>query len=152
MARVTHRGTVRAPARRAPGLPGWLLGLACGIAASLAPSMAVLAIVLLVPGLLVTITDTSERRSVGCAVLLFGGAAAASPMMALWNDGPRLDTALTTALEAIPLAWLVQAGGWLMAELGPLCVGLILDASARLETSRLEQAHRDCLSEWNFND
>ena len=143
---------VKSGAAPGMGISGWLLGLACGVAATIAPPMAMLTGLLLAPGLFLMLYDHSRRTATARSVLLLGCAASTLPMLTLWREGAGMDAALAVAADATPLAWVVQAGSWLLAELGPVLIGVALDASAGLEMARLEQAHRDCLNEWDFSD
>jgi hypothetical protein len=132
--------------RRGSGL--WLHGLVCGALVTLATPTALLGGVLLLPTIIVYFLDQSEGRPTLRTVLLFGLAASARPLLALWTGGHSmgLSAALLSDLATPVLAWSAQGGGWLLVQLVPLLMRVTLEAQARVEIARL-RAERDRLAE-----
>jgi hypothetical protein len=129
----------------------WLQGLVFGVLVVLSPPTAVLLGVLLMPSLTIMFADRSPGKPVARAVLLYGLAAAALPVMDLWNDAHGMDESLALAsnTHVLAIAWAAQAAGWLMAELLPLLVGLVLDVSAAAETATLKRERAALAANWD---
>jgi hypothetical protein len=129
----------------------WLQGLTCGAVVTLTPSMALLAAVLLGPGLLALLFDREPGRPMARSVLLCGLAACIQPLHTLWSD-QTLDAALGLLgdLQTLGTAWSAAAAGWLMAELVPVGARLVLETLAHARVARL-RAERTRLAEtWGF--
>jgi hypothetical protein len=129
----------------------WLQGLACGLLAVLATPTALLAGVLLVPTFVVAAVDTADGKPVTRAVLLYGLAGLALPLVALWMGGHGMNQSigLVTDPAMVATAWAAQAVGWLIAELAPVAVRTLLDLKAAAQTARL-RAERDALAaDWD---
>src|SRR5574340_1529437 len=92
----------------------WLQGLLCGIAATVVPGPALLAGLLLAPGLLALLFDQSSGKPMARAVLLCGLAAAVPSLAALWHQGASIGAAFTLLGDPSVLgaAWACGAGGW----------------------------------------
>jgi len=139
-----------APAPRRGSMP-WLQGLACGALVTLATPTALLAGVLLVPTLIVFAVDRAPGRPVSRAVLLYGLAGLALPLGTLWSGGHSMDLsiALVTDPAAVALAWAAQGAGWLLTELVPLGIRLLLDTKAAAETAKLRSERAALTEEWD---
>jgi hypothetical protein len=139
-----------ATAKRGSGL--WLQGLVCGALVTLATPTALLAGVLLLPTILVYLTEAGEGRATLRAVLLFGLAASLRPMLALWTGGHTMDISLSLLTDfATPVvAWSAQGAGWLLSQLIPLVVRVTLEAQMRLEVARLRAERAKLAEEWGL--
>jgi hypothetical protein len=143
---------VAAKPARGRAVPGWLLGLACGAAVTLATPSAVMAGLLLAPGLMALVLDREPGRPAARAALMCGAAAAAVPVLGLWQSGLGVAGAVTAASDPEVLAgcWAAQAAGWLVAQLTPLLVRLGLDAAAAATAVRLRAERARYESEWGI--
>jgi hypothetical protein len=137
------------PRRRGSWL--WLQGLVCGAVVTLSTPIALLAGVLLLPTLIVAALDQGEGRPVARAVMLCGLAGSALPMMALWNGGRGMDQSLSlvTDMGVVAVAWAAQGAGWLVAELAPLGVRLMLEAKVAAETLSLRSQRAKLAEDWD---
>jgi putative effector of murein hydrolase LrgA (UPF0299 family) len=128
------------------------LGLACGAVVTLVTPTALLAGALLAPGLAALATDHTPGRPVARCVLLSGLAATVAPVRELWEEGHTLagSLALLTDPSTVGVAWTAAAAGWLLCELTPIFVRLMLDAGARSKTARLRAARERLETEWGF--
>ncbi len=140
----------QAPARHGPGL--WLLGMGSGALATLATPTAVLAGVLLAPGLLALLLDPTPGRTAARPVLLCGVAASLHPLLALWDGGGGMDAGLGLAadLPTLGTAWAAQGLGWLACELSPLAVALVQTARVRAQAARLRAERVALEEEWGL--
>jgi hypothetical protein len=130
----------------------WLQGLGCGAVVALVPAMALLLGVLLLPGLLAVLYDRQGGRPVARTVLLCGTAAAVAPIIVLWSAGNSMDACveLLGDLRVVGTAWSAAAAGWILAELAPVAVLVVLEAITQSRAARL-RAERDRLAaEWGF--
>jgi hypothetical protein len=127
-----------------------LQGVVLGALAILATPTAALAVVLLLPTAMAMASDRLPGRPVGRAVLLFGLAGACFPMSLLWRSGHGFDgaLALATDLRSLAICWSAQAGGWLVAQLLPIAIGLYLEAEARTEMALLDRRRAATSAEW----
>jgi uncharacterized membrane protein YbhN (UPF0104 family) len=130
----------------------WLQGLACGAVVALATPCAVLGGLLLAPGFAALVLDGEPGRPTGRATLLAGGAAAAAPLLGLWQSGANVAGALDAASNPRVLltCWLVQAGAWLLAGITPLLIRLALDAHAAAQAARLKAERTRYEEDWGI--
>lgn len=144
----------RAAARPAHGLGSavWLQGLACGAVVAMATPTAVLGGLLLVPGIAALLLERRAGRPAARVALLCGAAAAAAPLIALWQTGLGVGSALAAASDPAVLAgcWAAQAGGWLLAQLAPVLLRLAFDAHAATIAARLRSERARFESEWDI--
>jgi hypothetical protein len=140
----------RRSARRGPGSTTWLQGLACGAVVALATPCAVLGVLLLAPGIAALAADGEPGRPTGRATLLAGGAAAAGPLIELWQSGVGVGGALDAAANPriLLICWLVQAGAWLLSGILPLLIRLLLDARAAARAARLKAERTRYEEDW----
>jgi hypothetical protein len=126
----------------------WLQGLACGALAALAPGMALLAGMLLAPGLLALFLDRQPGKPVARAVILFALAACVTPLRAAWDSGQGPDAAVAqlSDLRVIGTVWSAAGAGWLLTQLTPVVIAMALEAASMARASRL-RAERDRLAE-----
>jgi hypothetical protein len=130
----------------------WLHGLVCGAILMLAPPTAVLAVALLAPGLLAWCLEGDRRRPVARTMLLCGLAASVQPIRLFWGSGGGLEAAFGLALDlsvADP-AWAAASGGWLLAQLVPLVIQLILQGGDHARRARLRRNRQALAEEWGL--
>ncbi len=130
----------------------WVQGLLCGVAATLVPGPALLAGLLLAPGLVALLLDQAPGKPMARAVLLCGLAAAVPPLAALWHGGAGVGAAIALAGDPAVLgtAWLAGAGGWLLNEFAPLLLRLGMDAVAAARAGRLRADRARLAEAWDL--
>lgn len=130
----------------------WLQGLACGAVVAMATPTAVLGGLLMVPGIAALLLERRAGRPAARVALLCGGAAAAAPMITLWQAGLGVTGAVAAASDPAVLAscWAAQAAGWLLAQLAPVALRLAFDARAAAIASRLRSERARQESEWGI--
>jgi hypothetical protein len=151
---MSRRAAASRPAKPASvgAKSAWVQGLGLGALAVAAPGVAVLACLLLLPGLVAMAVAGPGWRVEARSVLLAGIAAAIAPLLALWHDGTGLDGAaqLLGRGEALPLAWGAAGLAWLLAEAVPLVLAAILEALAASQLARLREEHAALAAAWNL--
>ncbi len=132
----------------------WLQGLACGALVTLATPTALMVGVLLLPTIIVYLTDDGEGRATLRAVLLFGVAGSLRPLLALWTGGHSMGVAMSLLSDmAVPaLAWSAQGAGWLLAQTIPLLVRVTLEAQTNVEIARLRAERTKLAQAWGLAD
>ncbi len=130
----------------------WVQGLACGALAALATPTALMAAVLLLPAIVVYLTDDGEGRATLRAVLLFGLAGSLRPLLALWTGGHSMGACMSLLSDmAVPaLAWSAQGAGWLLAQVIPVAIRVALDAQASVEIARLRDERAKLAEAWGL--
>ncbi len=130
----------------------WLQGLACGALATLATPLAALLAVLLLPGFLVLLIDRVPGKPVARAMLLCGAAASVAPARQLWDHGLSMDNSLDLIANMLVVsgAWAAAAAGWLLAELAPVVVLLVLEATTRRRLAELRGARARLAADWGL--
>jgi hypothetical protein len=130
----------------------WLQGLACGAVATLATPLAVLLGVLLLPGLVVLLLDRVPGKPVARIMLTCGAAASIWPAWHLWAQGMTMPGALDLLADAsaLGLAWAATAAGWVLAELMPVLVLLVLEGTSRRRDAELRAARARLEAEWGI--
>jgi hypothetical protein len=139
-----------ATAQRGGGGLVWLQGLAIGAMVAMVPAAALLLGVLLAPGLAALMLDRRPGRPVARSVLLCGAAGCVAPVGDLWNAGQTVDASLAVLgeLGGIGTAWSAAAAGWLLAELIPVVVRVVLEAASLAHAVRLRAARAKLAEEW----
>jgi hypothetical protein len=153
MARAPAKAEAKPPRGAAKqGSLLWLAGLGCGALMTLATPTAVVAGILLAPGLLSVVMDQSPGKPTARSVILFGLAATVPPLAALWRTGHHMGTALDLAGDSTVLAtaWAAQGGAWLLCELTPLIVTLVMEAVSRSRAARLRAARAGYEEQWGL--
>jgi hypothetical protein len=135
-----------------PGSLLWLQGLACGALATLATPTFVLAGLLLAPSFFSVLMDQSRGKSTARCVALFGLAATLQPLANLWRAGHTLGAALDMASDAATLAaaWAAQGAAWLLCEVGPLLIVLVMEAVSGAKAARLRAARAAYEDQWGL--
>jgi hypothetical protein len=130
----------------------WLQGLACGGMAALVPVAAMQVALLLAPGLAALALDPRAGKPIARAMLLFGLAASIDPIRSAWlgDGGPTLDRVLD--MTALLLAWTAQAAGWLLAQIVPVLVGLVVDATHRARAAELRSLRESLVRSWGLDE
>ncbi len=130
----------------------WLQGLACGGLAALVPGIALQVGILLLPAIVALMLDRAAGKPVARAILLCALAASVEPMRALWNSGQGLDLgfSLVADFHAVTLTWSAAAGGWLLTQVIPVAVRMVLDTTADKRASDLREARARLIEEWGL--
>ncbi len=154
MARVPAAAPAAKPPRSGGRLGSVLLlaGLAGGALVTLATATAVLAGILLAPGLLSLVLDQAPGRPTARAVMLFGLAATVQPLATLWRTGHHVGVALDLAanLSTLTTAWVAQGGVWVLCELTPLVIALVMEAVSRSRAARLRTVRTIYEQQWGL--
>jgi hypothetical protein len=131
----------------------WLSGLTCGALVAIAPGIALVAAGLLVPGAVALKLDREPGRPTARTVLTCGLAGCVQPVIALWNLGHSLDTAMAIVMDPMTLgvAWSAAAAGWLLTQLMPLAVRAALEAAALTRSARLRTARARVAETWGLD-
>jgi hypothetical protein len=130
----------------------WLEGLLCGALATLATPTALLLAVLLGPALVAALLDRQPGRPVARSIALCSLCGIVGPMRELWSAGHSLGAALALAADPDVLAWAwgAAACGWLLSELVPVMVRVVLEASTLSRAASLRAARARYEAEWGF--
>jgi hypothetical protein len=139
------------PARRGGSLL-WLQGLACGAVVTLATPSAVLLAVLLVPALLAMLLDDRSGRPLVRPVVLAGLAAAVRPLATLWHNGHTMGAsiALVSDIGVLAVAWAAEAAAWLLTEIAPVMIRLVLDGRSLTRSIYLRARRAHYEAEWGL--
>ncbi|MGH7043439.1 MAG: hypothetical protein ACREFY_15115 [Acetobacteraceae bacterium] len=143
-------GGTDAPAASTPRSLAWAQGLLCGALIAMAPALAVLLAVLLLPSLLALALERSSGRPVLRSVALCNASSCVAPVRVLWAGGHGLAAALALLGDPrlLATAWAAGAAGWLLAELCPLGLRLVLEAAAAAQAGRLRARRGRLTEEW----
>lgn len=129
----------------------WLQGMACGGMAALAPVATSQVLMLLAPGLVFLILDEQEGKPVARAMLMFGLAASTEPIRSAWITGSELGWDRVMDTQAIMMAWLAAAIGWLLANALPVLIGLAVDASHQARAEALRDTRATLVRDWGLD-
>jgi hypothetical protein len=143
----------------ATGNPGrsnalmWVQGLACGGLVAVLPPVALLLGVLLGPALLALYLDHQAGKPIARSVLLCTLAACVKPVRTLWaaGHGVGASIALATDADVVCTAWAAAAAGWLLAELAPVAVRVVLETLSLSQAVRLRAARAALAEEWGLD-
>ena len=132
----------------------WLSGLACGALAAIAPGTIVVAAALLAPGLLALKLDREPGRPAARTVLTCGLAACVQPVVTLWNAGHSVDAAWAIASDpwVCGVAWAAAGAGWLLIQIAPPGVRMVLEAGALTRAARLRAMRARVAEAWGLED
>ena len=148
---------IRTPTRATPGGGKrsfvWLSGLLCGAVAAVAPGASLLAGALLAPAIIALKMDHEPGRPIARTVLTFGLAGCVHPLTMLWNAGQSLGTAATIIADPLTIAtaWGAAAAGWLLAQIMPLILRVVLEASTRTRASSLRATRSRLMQDWGLD-
>ncbi len=128
----------------------WAQGLLLGALAVAAPGLAVLAGVLLLPGLVAVAVAGPGWRAEARCVLLAGVATSIAPMLSLWRAGAGMDGAVGVlgGGNALPLAWGAAGLAWLLAEAAPLALAAVMEARIATQLAKLRDEHAALAADW----
>ena len=86
------------------------------------------------------------------SLALFGAATCVSPMSILWRSGQTLSGAMALVEDpaVLSLSYAAAGAGWLLAELTPVLVRILLEASAMAKSARLRAARAQLEAEWRL--
>jgi hypothetical protein len=131
----------------------WIQGLLCGGLVAMLPPTALLLGVLLGPALLALFLDPSPGKPVARSVLLCTLGACVKPVRTLWVAGPGMaaSMALATNPDIIGTAWAAAAAGWLLAELMPVGVRVVLEGISLRQAARLRVLRAALAEEWGLD-
>ncbi|MBV8578560.1 MAG: hypothetical protein JOZ58_26440 [Acetobacteraceae bacterium] len=140
------------PAARGGLFALWFPVLVGAAVIALATPAVLLASILLGPGLIGLAVEGTQGRPVARTMLLSGLAASVSPMRALWDGGPSLDGTLALAFDpgTVGLAWFAAGSGWLLSQLAPIVVRVLLDSATQSRAARLRAERARLQEEWGF--
>jgi hypothetical protein len=129
-----------------------LQGLVCGVLAMLMPSAALLVLALLAPGFAALALDRTTGRATGRAVLLCGAAGAVPVLHAVWRGGLSFATVLDRLGDpaALAVAWSAAGAGWLLSEVTPHLMRLVLEARARSRAAGLRRMRAALEEDWGI--
>jgi len=130
----------------------WMQGLLCGGLVALLPPTALLLGALLGPALVALFLDGQPGKPVARSVLLCTLAACIKPVRMLWaaGHGMAASIALATDADVIGTAWAAAAAGWLLAELVPVMVRVVLEALSLSQAARLRARRAAVAEEWGL--
>ncbi len=131
----------------------WIQGLLCGGLVALLPPTALLLGVLIGPALLALFLDTQPGKPIARSVLLCTLAASVKPVRMLWAAGHSIaaSMALATDADIVGTTWAAAAAGWLLAELAPVAVRVVLEAMSLRRAARLRAARAALAEEWGLD-
>jgi len=131
----------------------WMQGLACGGLVAVLPSVALLLGVLLGPALFGLYLDRQAGKPIARSLLLCSLAACVKPVRTLWatGHGVAASIALATDPEVVGTAWAAAAAGWLLAELAPVAVRVVLETLSRTRAAQLRAARAALAEEWGLD-
>src|SRR5271167_3456678 len=131
----------------------WIQGLLCGGLVALLPPTALLLGVLLGPALLALFLDPQPGKPIARSVLLCTLAACVKPVRMLWaaGHGMAASIALATDADIVGTAWAAAAAGWLLAELLPVAVRVVLEAMSLRQAARLRAVRAALAEEWGLD-
>ena len=131
----------------------WIQGLLCGGLVAMLPPTALLHGVLLGPALLGLFLDPQPGKPVARSILLCTLAACVKPVRLLWAAGHTMavSMALATDADIIGTAWAAAAAGWLLAELTPVAVRVVLEGMSLRQAARLRAVRAALAEEWGLD-
>jgi hypothetical protein len=154
MAKAAPAKAASKPVRKPEGNRSvvWLSGLACGVLTAIAPGVATLAAGLLLPGMVALKLDQEPGRPVARTVLTCGLAGCVQPVITLWNAGQSFDAAVAILSDpaVIGIAWSAAAAGWLLSQLAPLIVRMVLEAAALARATGLRLTRGRVAEAWGL--
>ena len=130
----------------------WMQGLLCGGLVALLPPTALLLGALLGPALVALFLDGQPGKPIARSVLLCTLAACIKPVRMLWaaGHGMAASIALATDADIVGTAWAAAAAGWLLAEMTPLAVRVVLEALSLSQAARLRARRAAVAEEWGL--
>jgi hypothetical protein len=131
----------------------WIQGLLCGGLVAMLPPTALLLGVLLGPALLGLFLDNQPGKPIARSVLLCTLAASVKPVRLLWAAGHTMGAsmALATDADTVGTAWAAAAAGWLLAELTPVAVRVVLEGMSLRQAARLRAVRAALAEEWGLD-
>ena len=130
----------------------WMQGLLCGGLVALLPPTALLLGALLGPALVALFLDGQPGKPIARSVLLCTLAACVKPVRVLWaaGHGMAASIALATDADIVGTAWAAAAAGWLLAELAPVAVRVVLEAVSLSQVARLRARRAAVAEQWGL--
>ncbi|MFL5251472.1 MAG: hypothetical protein ACJ8AI_01005 [Rhodopila sp.] len=131
-----------------------LLGVIGGGLIALAPDIAVPSGILLAPGLVAFLFDSSSGRAIARAMLLFQAAAALRPLQEAWFrcEGLRACMDILAQPRQILTVWTMAALAWLLTQILPIGLKLLSDYRIRMRRIALEARREKLATEWGLDE
>jgi hypothetical protein len=146
------RANGKAKKERSGSSLGWIQGCLCGAAAALSLATAMTTAILLAPGLLALLIDDRPSKPVARTMLLFGMAGSVAPLVQLWQLGHSVEAAVGVVLhgQTVLTAWMAGGIGWLLTEVAPLIVGMVLSVRMRDNRKKMISTRAELAEEWGL--
>lgn len=134
------------------GLLFVLLGVAAGGMLALSPDLTAPVVVLLLPGLVTLLIDTSPGLGLARAMLLFQGATAVGPVQRAYYACAGLHGCMEQICRPVTVltVWLAAAAAWALTEMVPVGLRLLDDARLRTRRTDLQARRAALLDEWGL--
>ncbi len=128
----------------------WSHGLVCGAALAWLPGYSLLTGVLLLPLIMVYMTDASRSQAMVQMMLPYEFAALVHPLHLLWNEDGSLDTAVSLLLNPMTsiTGWLAAGAGWFVLEMALLSAKFIRQYQARARKAEIAARLKELQDEW----
>jgi hypothetical protein len=135
------------------GLAALVLALGGGALIALSPDIALPVMVLLLPGLVAVLIDHSPGAAVARAILLFQGAACATPVSEAWYRCAGIHGCLHYVCDPLTVlrVWLAGAAAWLFTALLPIGLTLLEDYRLKIHRTRLAARRAALVAEWGLD-
>ncbi len=142
----------KAGAKAEGGSKTWLLGVACGAAVTFATPSAILAGVLLAPGLICALFDRQAGKAVTRVVFVSGAGLTFGPLWHLNAGSPSITAALDLLADPGVLcpAWLAAACGWAVCEALPVLLQATANRRAAGRVVALLEEAAALRKAWDF--
>lgn len=117
---------------------------------ALSPDIATASIVLMLPGLITLLIDSSPGLGLARAMLLFQAAACSHPVADAWFRCSGVHACLGYLSTPLTVAktWTAAALAWVLSQAFPVLLKLLIDHKLRERQARLEERQKILLSEW----
>lgn len=144
--------TSKARGRASGKLAGAVLLLACAGLGVLASGLLLAGGLLLLPSLIVGLSERGRGHPVARAMALFTLSVSLPAIIRLWEmgGGPNAGMALATDPVFVARAWAAAGCGWLLTETVPAALSLSANNAANRELQRLRALRADLEAEWSF--
>jgi hypothetical protein len=131
-----------------------LLGLSVGGLIALSPDLAIPLVILLLPGLITLLIDSSPGATLSRAMLLFQVAACVNPVSDAWYKCAGIHGCLSYLCEPMTIlrAWLAAAVAWLVAQVLPIVLKLLDDHRLENQRSTLVSRRAALVAEWGLEN
>jgi hypothetical protein len=130
----------------------WLQGLACGAVVTFAAPTALMLAVLMAPALACQVAELESGRGVTRAVALACAATALRPVWLLWQNGDRMDVAVSELFNPSTLVfgWGAGACAWAMCQVLPVILRSVWDIRAAARSKAIEAELSALKQDWDL--